>query len=139
MAEALGEFNQRLVAEFRANGGRVGGRFEGANLLLLTTVGAKSGQERVSPLAYTRDGDRYVVAGSYAGSPKHPAWYFNILANPKVTLEVGEETFEATATVIEDRAERDRLYAGMVAYSPVFAEYEKKTERVIPVVVFERV
>ncbi|NUT95553.1 MAG: nitroreductase family deazaflavin-dependent oxidoreductase [Saccharothrix sp.] len=139
MAEGLGEFNQRLVAEFRANGGRVGGRFEGGNLLLLTTVGARSGQERVSPLAYTRDGDRYVVAASYAGAPKHPAWYFNVLATPKVTLEVGEETFEATATVIEDRAERDRLYEGMVAYSPVFAEYQKKTDRLIPIVVFERV
>ncbi|MEJ2852137.1 MULTISPECIES: nitroreductase family deazaflavin-dependent oxidoreductase [unclassified Saccharothrix] len=139
MAESLREFNQRLIAEFRANGGRVGGRFEGGDLLLLTTVGAKSGQERVSPLAYTRDGDRYVVAASYAGAPQHPAWYFNILATPKVTLEVGEETFEATATVIEDRAERDRLYAGMVAYSPQFAEYQKKTDRVIPIVVFERV
>lgn len=139
MAEGVGEFNQRLVAEFRANGGRVGGRFEGANLLLLTTVGARTGQERVSPLAYTRDGERYVVAASYAGAPKHPAWYHNIVATPKVTVEVGEEKFEAVATVIEDRAERDRLYAGMVAYSPAFGEYQKKTERVIPVVVLERV
>ena len=134
----LNDFNTQIVDEFRANGGKVGGMFEGKNVLLLTTIGAKSGQERLSPLVYTRDGDRYVVAASMGGAPKNPAWFHNLVANPKVTLEVGTEKFEATATVVEDRAERDRLYAGMVAHAEGFADYEKKTTRVIPIVVFER-
>ena len=134
----LNDCNTQIVDEFRANGGKVGGMFEGKNVLLLTTIGAKSGQERLSPLVYTRDGDRYVVAASMGGAPKNPAWFHNLVANPKVTLEVGTEKFEATATVVEDRAERDRLYAGMVAHAEGFADYEKKTTRVIPIVVFER-
>jgi deazaflavin-dependent oxidoreductase (nitroreductase family) len=134
----MNAFNQQVVEEFRANGGKVGGMFEGKNVLLLTTIGAKSGEERLSPLVYTRDGDRYVIAASMGGAPKNPAWYHNLVANPKVTVEVGTEKFEATATVIADRAERDRLYAGMVAHAEGFAEYEKLTERVIPIVVLER-
>ncbi len=132
------DFNQQVVTEFRANAGKVGGMFEGRNVLLLTTVGAKSGRERLSPLVYTRDGDRFVVAASYGGAPKHPSWFHNLVANPKVTVEVGEERFEADAVVIEDRAERDRLYAGMVEHAAGFADYEKKTDRLIPIVVFER-
>jgi deazaflavin-dependent oxidoreductase (nitroreductase family) len=134
----MNEFNKQIVEEFRANDGKVGGMFEGKNVLLLTTIGAKSGEERLSPLAYTRDGDRYVVAASMGGAPKNPAWYHNLVANPKVTVEVGTEKFEATATVIADRAERDRLYAGMIAHAEGFADYEKKTTRVIPIVVLER-
>lgn len=134
----MNEFNKQIVAEFRANEGKVGGMFEGKNVLLLTTIGAKSGEERLSPLAYTRDGDRYVIAASMGGAPKNPAWYHNLIANPKVTVEVGTEKFEATATVIADRAERDRLYAGMIAHAEGFADYEKKTDRLIPVVVLER-
>jgi deazaflavin-dependent oxidoreductase (nitroreductase family) len=134
----MDDFNKQVVAEFRANDGKVSGYFEGKNVLLLTTIGAKSGQERLSPLVYTRDGDRYVVAASMGGAPKNPAWYHNLVANPKVTIEDGAEKFEATATVIEDRAERDRLYAGMVAHAEGFADYEKKTTRLIPIVVFER-
>ncbi|RSM42488.1 nitroreductase family deazaflavin-dependent oxidoreductase [Amycolatopsis balhimycina DSM 5908] len=134
----MNEFNKQIVEEFRANDGKVGGMFEGKNVLLLTTIGAKSGQERLSPLAYTRDGDRYVIAASMGGAPKNPAWYHNLVANPKVTVEVGSEKFEATATVIADRAERDRLYAGMIAHAEGFADYEKKTTRVIPIVVLER-
>jgi deazaflavin-dependent oxidoreductase (nitroreductase family) len=134
----INAFNKQIVEEFRANDGKVGGMFEGKNVLLLTTIGAKSGEERLSPLAYTRDGDRYVVAASMGGAPKNPAWYHNLVANPKVTVEVGTEKFEATATVIADRAERDRLYAGMIAHAEGFAEYEKKTTRVIPIVVLER-
>jgi deazaflavin-dependent oxidoreductase (nitroreductase family) len=134
----MNDFNKQIVEEFRANEGKVGGMFEGKNVLLLTTIGAKSGAERLSPLVYTRDGDRYVVAASMGGAPKNPAWYHNLVANPKVTVEVGTEKFEATATVIADRAERDRLYAGMVAHAEGFADYEKKTERVIPIVVLER-
>ncbi|SED68227.1 deazaflavin-dependent oxidoreductase, nitroreductase family [Amycolatopsis tolypomycina] len=134
----MNDFNAQVVAEFRANGGKVGNYFEGKNVLLLTTIGAKSGEERLSPLVYTKDGDRYVVAASMGGAPKNPAWYHNLVANPKVTVEVGTEKFEATATVIADRAERDRLYAGMVAHAEGFADYEKKTDRVIPIVVLER-
>jgi deazaflavin-dependent oxidoreductase (nitroreductase family) len=134
----MNAFNNQVVEEFRANGGVVKGMFEGKNVLLLTTIGAKSGQERLSPLVYTRDGDRLVIAASMGGAPKNPAWFHNLVANPKVTVEVGTEKFEATATVIEDRAERDRLYAGMVAHAEGFADYEKKTTRIIPIVVLER-
>ncbi|WP_375295979.1 nitroreductase family deazaflavin-dependent oxidoreductase [Saccharothrix sp.] len=118
----------------RARQGRPGG-----NLLLLTTVGARTGIQRVTPLAFARDGERYVVAASYAGASKHPAWYHNLVATPKVAVEVGEETFEAVATPVEDRAERDRLYAALNEISPMFGEYQAKTERLIPVVVVERV
>ncbi|WP_284742891.1 nitroreductase family deazaflavin-dependent oxidoreductase [Amycolatopsis sp. RTGN1] len=134
----MNDFNTQVVEEFRANEGKVGNYFDGKNVLLLTTIGAKSGQVRLSPLVYTRDGDKFVVAASMGGAPKNPAWFHNLVANPKVTLEVGTETFEATATVVEDRAERDRLYAGMVAHAEGFAEYETKTTRLIPIVVFER-
>jgi deazaflavin-dependent oxidoreductase (nitroreductase family) len=134
----MNDMNNKVVAEFRANNGKVGGFFEDKDVLLLTTIGAKSGEERLSPLVYTRDGDRYVIAASMGGAPKNPAWYHNLVANPKVTVEVGTEKFEATATVIADRAERDRLYAGMVAHAEGFADYEKKTDRVIPIVVLER-
>jgi deazaflavin-dependent oxidoreductase (nitroreductase family) len=132
------EFNKQVAAEFRANEGKVGGMFADKNVLLLTTIGAKSGAERLSPLVYTTDGDRYVIAASMGGAPKNPAWYHNLVANPKVTVEVGTEKFEATATVIADRAERDRLYAGMVAHAEGFADYEKKTDRVIPVLALTR-
>jgi deazaflavin-dependent oxidoreductase (nitroreductase family) len=132
------EMNRGVVEEFHANKGVVGGMFEGKNVLLLTTIGAKSGEERLSRLVYTRDGDRFVIAASMGGAPKNPAWFHNLVANPKVTVEVGEETFEATATVIADRAERDRLYAGMIAHAEGFADYETKTTRLIPVVVLER-
>jgi deazaflavin-dependent oxidoreductase (nitroreductase family) len=134
----MNEFNKQVAAEFRANEGKVGGMFADKNVLLLTTIGAKSGEERLSPLVYTTDGDRYVIAASMGGAPKNPAWYHNLVANPKVTVEVGTEKFEATATVIADRAERDRLYAGMVAHAEGFAEYETKTDRIIPIVVLER-
>jgi deazaflavin-dependent oxidoreductase (nitroreductase family) len=137
MSETL-DWNKNVIAEFRANGGKVGGPFEGASLVLLTTIGAKSGEPRTSPLVHVVDGDRLVIAASYAGADKNPAWYHNILANPKVTIELGEEKFEATASVVEDRAERDALYAKMVALMPGFAEYEAKTERLIPVVTLTR-
>lgn len=138
MSDEFQDFNAGVVKEFRANEGKVGGMFEGKDLLLLTTIGAKSGEERISPLAFTRDGDRFVIAASMGGAPKNPAWYHNVIANPKVTLEIGTEKFTATATVIADRAERDRLYAKMIEFSEGFAEYEKKTTRLIPVVVLER-
>jgi deazaflavin-dependent oxidoreductase (nitroreductase family) len=131
------EFNQKIVTEFRANSGKVGGPFAGAPMVLLTTTGAKSGQPRTTPLVYTTDGDRLVVIASYAGAPRHPAWYHNLVADPSVTLEVGAEKFPARASVVTG-AERDRLYAAQAALMPNFAEYEQKTTRKIPVVVLER-
>ncbi|WP_067654263.1 nitroreductase family deazaflavin-dependent oxidoreductase [Nocardia harenae] len=132
------DFNTKIIAEFRANQGRVGGPFEGAELLLLTTTGAKSGAQRVSPLALARDGERLVIAASKAGADTNPDWYHNVRANPEVTVELGTETFRAVATPIESGPERDRLYGKLVELMPGFAEYETKTDRVIPVVVLER-
>lgn len=131
------DWNQSIIAEFRANAGKVGGPFEGKDLLLLTTTGAKSGLPRTNPAAYIRDGDRFVIIASKAGAPENPDWYHNLRANPKVTLEIGTETIEATATPITGGPERDRLYAAMVEVMPGFAEYETKTDRVIPVVALE--
>lgn len=138
MSEAL-DWNKNIIKEFRENEGKVGGMFEGGSLLLLTTTGAKSGEPRTSPLVYGQEDGKYIVAASYAGADKNPAWYHNIVANPKVTVEVGTEKFEATATVVlEDRAERDRLYALMTSLMPGFADYEQKTDRVIPIVTISR-
>ncbi|WP_410655480.1 nitroreductase family deazaflavin-dependent oxidoreductase [Amycolatopsis sp. lyj-112] len=138
MSDTL-DWNKNIIKEFRENDGKVGGPFENGSLLLLTTTGAKSGEPRTSPLVYAEDDGQYVIAASYAGSDKNPAWYHNISANSKVTVEVGTEKFEAVATVVlEDRAERDRLYAKMVSLMPGFADYEKKTERVIPIVKLTR-
>ncbi len=138
MADEMADFNKNVVDEFHANEGKVGGMFEGKPLLLLTHTGAKSGTERVTPLVYARDGERLVIAASLGGAPTNPAWFHNLIANPKVTLEVGTERFKATATVVADRAERDRLYAKLIDISEGFAEYETKTTRLIPVVVLER-
>ena len=131
------DFNARIIAEFRANGGKVGPPFEGAPMVLLTTTGARSGQERVNPLVYTADGDRVVVIASKAGAPTNPDWYHNVRANPTVKVEIGEETYAATATVVEGD-ERDRLFAAQADLMPGFKDYEKATDRVIPVVVLER-
>ncbi|MFG1792880.1 nitroreductase family deazaflavin-dependent oxidoreductase [Nocardia sp. NPDC049149] len=130
----MADWNTQIIEEFRNNAGKVGGPFEGADLLLLTTIGAKSGQARVSPVAYVRDGDRLVIIASKAGAPTNPDWYYNLRANPEVTIEVGTETHKATATPITEGPERDRLYAAMVAVMPGFADYQEKTDRVIPVV-----
>lgn len=130
-------FNQQIIDEFRANGGKVGGMFEGAPMLLLTTTGAKSGQPRVSPLVYSTDGDRMVIMASKGGPPTNPDWFHNLRANPEVTLEVGTETFPARASV-PDGEERQRLWDQMVAQMPGFADYQRNTTREIPVVVLER-
>ena len=129
--------NRQIIEEFHANGGKVGGAYEGAPLLLLTTTGAKSGKQRINPLAYTTDGERLVIIASKAGAPTHPDWYHNIVAHPDVTVEVGSETFEARAT-IAGGAERDELYAKQAAIMPNFAEYQAKTTRKIPVIVLTR-
>lgn len=134
---SFNDFNKMVIAEFRANGGQVGGQFANASLLLLSSVGAKSGQTRTNPLAYTRDGDRIIVIASKGGAPTHPDWYHNIKANPTVTVELGSEQFQARASVAEG-AERDRLFTQMAAVMPGFADYQRNTERQIPVVILER-
>lgn len=134
----MNEFNQRVIEEFRTNGGKVGGPFAGASMILLTTKGAKSGKTYTTPLVYTRDGDRIVIIASKAGAPKNPDWYHNLVANPVVTVEVGTEKFSARAAVTSG-AERERLFNAQAAMMPVFNEYRQKTTRQIPVFVLERV
>lgn len=131
------EFNDKIISEFRANDGRVGGPFAGAPMVLLTTKGAKSGRLHTTPLVPLEDGDALYVFASMGGAPKHPAWYFNLLADPHVTVEHGTEKFEATAEVVSG-AERDRLYAQQAALMPSFAEYQTKTTRTIPVIALRR-
>lgn len=133
----MSDWNRKIIEEFRANEGRVGGNFAGRPLLLLHTKGAKSGQERVNPVAYTTDGDKLVVIASKGGAPTHPDWYYNLLANPQVTVEVGVEQFDAQAAVTEE-PERRRLYDKMIQVMPGFADYERKTARKIPVITLTR-
>ena len=136
---AFNNFNQQLIEEFRANEGKISsGQFAGAPLLLLNTIGAKSKQPRTNPLAYTKDGENYLIIASKGGAPTNPDWYYNIVANPEVTVEVGPERFKAQASVPEG-AERDRLYNQMAAQMPGFAEYQRNTTRRIPVVVLKRI
>ena len=131
------DFNQKIIEEFRANDGKVGGMFEGSPMLLLTTTGAKSGQRRVAPLVYSTDGGRHVIIASKGGAPTNPDWFRNLVANPDVTVEVGTEAFTAKA-VVPEGAERDRLFDAQAAIMPGFREYQNNTERIIPVVVLER-
>lgn len=130
----VNNWNKKVIEEFRANEGRVGGNFEGKTLLLLHTKGAKSQQERINPVACIKDGDRLAVIASKGGAPTHPDWYFNIVANPQVTVEVGAENFQAFASVAEE-PERTRLYNQMVEVMPGFDDYRRNTTRVIPVIV----
>jgi deazaflavin-dependent oxidoreductase (nitroreductase family) len=134
MSTSPHDFNARIIDEFRANEGRVGGPFEGGTLLLLHHVGAKTGAARVNPLMYNRDGDRYVIFASKAGAPTNPAWYHNLLANPRTTIEVGTDTIDVVASEATGE-ERDRLYSTQAEQRPQFAEYQANTDRVIPVVV----
>jgi deazaflavin-dependent oxidoreductase (nitroreductase family) len=127
-------YNQTVIDTFRKNGGSVPGP---NRLLLLTTTGAKSGLPRTTPLAYSIDGDRLVVAASKAGAPTNPDWYHNLLANPIVTVELGSERFQARADVADEQ-ERVRLYANHAELMPGFADYLTKTTRRIPVVLLER-
>ena len=127
-------FNDPVVSAFRANGGRVPGR---GPILLLTTIGARTGRPRMMPLNYSRDGDRYVVIGSKGGSSTHPHWYLNLVANPVVTIEVGTERFRARARTAQE-PERTRLFDAQVRQMPFFEGYRRRvTDREIPVVVFE--
>ena len=132
------DWNTQVIEEFHANGGKVGGQFAGGNLLLLHTVGAKSNQPRINPLAYFKDGDNYVIVASKAGAPTNPDWYYNILAHPDVTLEVGTESFKAHATVLE-RQERDRLFAEIAKQAPGFGKYQENNPRIIPLIELERI
>ncbi|WP_328946512.1 nitroreductase/quinone reductase family protein [Streptomyces sp. NBC_00250] len=139
----MSDFNRQVIEEFRANGGRVGGMFEGAALLLLTTTGARSGRPHTNPAVFVRDGARLLVYASNAGGPKHPAWFHNLRADPHVTVELGTpegtvERFAATAVVTEGE-ERDRLYAEQATRDPGFAAYQAGTDRTIPVVALHRV
>ena len=133
----MSDRNKKIIDEFRANQGKVGGGFEGRTLLLLHTMGAKSKQERINPVAYVRDGERYVVIASKGGAPTNPDWYYNILAKPELTVEVGTETFKVHATVTSE-PERTRLYNKMVEMMPGFDDYRKKTTRKIPVIALQK-
>ena len=132
------DWNSKIIEEFRANGGKVGGQFEGAPLLLLHTVGAKSGQERVNPMMYRKVGDGVAVFASKAGAPTNPDWYHNLVANPRVSAEIGTQTTEFTARVAQGD-ERDRIWGEQKREYPGFADYETKTTRQIPVVILEPV
>jgi deazaflavin-dependent oxidoreductase (nitroreductase family) len=135
---SYGGFNEGVIEDFRTHHGQITkGPFTGRSLLLLTTRGAKSGRERTNPLAYSRDGDRYVVIASKGGAPSNPDWFRNLRANPRVTVEVGPERFSANARVPKGD-ERRRLYDAQAARMPAFKDYEKRTTREIPVVVLER-
>jgi deazaflavin-dependent oxidoreductase (nitroreductase family) len=131
------DYNRRLIEEFRADRSNNGGAFKGRPLLLLTTTGARTGQRRTTPMMYVPDGNRLLVIASNAGAPKHPDWYYNLVAHPQVTVEVGKETYDATAFVTEG-AERHQLWTRIVEQYPFFAEHQAKVTRQIPVIALER-
>ena len=131
------DYNLRLIEEFRAERSKTGKPLEGRSLLLLTTTGARSGQRRTTPMMYISDSDRLLIIASNAGAPSHPDWYHNLVAHPQVTVEVGPETFEATAIVMEGEA-RQQLWTRVTELYPFFADHQAKVTRQIPVVVLER-
>jgi deazaflavin-dependent oxidoreductase (nitroreductase family) len=131
------DYNRRLIEDFRSQREATGTPMEGRPLLLLTTTGARTGQRRTTPMMYVPDGDRLLVIASNIGAPKHPNWYHNLAAHPEVTVEVGAEIYDATAVVTEG-AERERLWATIVAGYPFFVEHQAKTARQIPSVALER-
>jgi deazaflavin-dependent oxidoreductase (nitroreductase family) len=127
------DFNRNVIEEFRSKDGKVGGPFEGAPVLLLTAVGAKSGEHRTTPVMYLPDGERMVIFASKGGAPTNPAWYHNLVANPSATVEVGSDAVEVEA-VVTSGEERERLFRKQAELYPQFADYEQKTTRQIPVV-----
>lgn len=131
------DYNRQIIAEFRANGGKVGGQLAQASLLLLTTTGAKSGEPRITPLGYWQEEGRYIVLASMMGAPHHPAWYHNLVAHPDVTVEVGTERFAAHAHTATG-PERERLVAFIGGRTPLLADHQSRTTRQIPIVVIER-
>ena len=132
----MSDWNTQIIDEFRANGGKVGGQFEGAPLLLLHSTGAKSGQARVNPMMYQADGDNFAVFASKAGAPTNPDWYHNLVANPRAAIEVGDTTINVIARITEGD-DRDRLWSRQKELYPGFADYEAKTTREIPVIILE--
>ena len=132
-------FTRALTADVRENGRPTSGPMQGQPLMILHTVGARSGQERESIVTYSRAGDRYVIAASKSGAPSNPAWYHNLVAHPGVTVEAERETFKARATAVVDERERARLYEQHARQLPQFKEYPTLTERVIPVIILERI
>ncbi|HSS26094.1 MAG TPA: nitroreductase family deazaflavin-dependent oxidoreductase [Mycobacterium sp.] len=130
-SQTINAFNKSIIDEFRANDGKVTGQFANADLLLLTTTGAKSGQRRVSPLAYFRIDGKLIIVGSFAGAPVNPAWVHNLRANPQAHVEVGTKSFDVTARELP-AAEREELFPKLTAAAPGFAEYQANTSRVIP-------
>ena len=130
--------NARIIEEFRANEGKVGGYFAGRPMLLLHTKGRKTGLPRTNPVVYLPDGDRFVIIASKGGAPKHPQWYRNLVADPNVEIEVGTRTIPVKAVVITG-SERDELYGRQAEKMPAFADYERRTERTIPVIALEPV
>ena len=134
----VNEWNRKIIEEFRANEGRVGGQFDGAPVLLLHTTGARSGEPRINPMMYQDLGGSVAVFASYAGAPRHPAWYHNLVAHPEVEIEVGTRTERVTARTAEG-PERERIWEKQKSAYPGFAEYEAKTDRQIPVVVLDPV
>jgi deazaflavin-dependent oxidoreductase (nitroreductase family) len=135
---AANDWNSKIIEEFRANQGKVGGPFAGAPLLLLHTVGAKTGQPRVNPVMYQPVGGSYAIFATKGGAPTHPAWYHNLLAHPRVSAEIGSQTVPLVARVAEG-AERDRIWAVQKRDQPGFADYETKTTRQIPVIILDPV
>jgi deazaflavin-dependent oxidoreductase (nitroreductase family) len=131
------DFNTKIIEEFRAKGGKLGGQFEGAPMLLLHSKGAKSGIERVKPVMYRQVGDSFAVFASKGGAPNNPDWYYNLVAHPETTVEVGSETIPVVAHVADD-AERGPIWEAQKRDYPGFADYEKATARQIPVVILER-
>ncbi len=131
------DWNAKVIEEFRANGGKVGGAFEGAPLLLLHSTGARTGQERTNPMMYLPVGDSFAVFASKAGADTNPDWYHNLVAHPEASVEVGTDTIAVTARVLDDD-ERDPIWREQKARYPGFAEYEARTTRVIPVVMLDR-
>jgi deazaflavin-dependent oxidoreductase (nitroreductase family) len=133
----MADWNTKVIEEFRANHGKVGGTFEHMELLLLTSTGAKTGEQRVKPVAYTMDGDRYIIVASYGGGPDNPAWYHNLVAHPQATIEVGEEKFPVSATLTSGE-DSERLFAQHAKAYPQFNGYKQKTSRHLPVFALER-
>ena len=135
---AIDELNQSVISEFRANQGRVGGPMEGMPILLLTMTGAKTGRTLVRPLCYSRYGDRIVIIASYGGAPRNPPWYYNLVANPIATVEVGTEKFRARAAQVYG-SERTRLFDALAKLIALFTDYQNKTKREIPVMTLTRI
>ena len=135
MSGAVRDWNAQVIAEFRGNHGKVGGQFEGAPLLLIDHTGARTGKLRTNPVMYLKDGNRFLVFASKGGAPTNPDWYHNLKAHPEVRIEIGNETVDVRAEIITG-PERDKLYARQASLYPQFAQYQRQTKRIIPVIAF---